>query len=131
MDKGKLITYGSNIIVNPAVNLIKAGKYIGNPGNLYGGVFYGALDIASSLSPKIKKSTFSGLAKVVGMTAFGVKSVSDLVSVVNGNYHPAIDFVFDASMVLTLGKDVFEIYGGGKGKKDLVDDLKKLVPNRK
>ena len=88
------------------------------------------MDLVGVLSPKIKKSTFTGLVKVVGMAAFGVKSISDLVSVVNGSYQPAIDFVFDASMALTLGKDVFEIYGGSRGKKDLVDDLKKLVPQK-
>ncbi len=131
MDKGKIITYGSNLIVNPIANLVKASSVVGNPGNLYGAAFYGILDTLNALSPKIKKSTFNGLAKLVGMGFFGVKSIGDLTSIVNGDYMPAIDLAFDASMLYQLGKDVFSTYGSGQGKKDLVDDLSKLKLNNK
>ena len=131
MDKGKIITYGSNLIVNPIANLVKASSVVGNPGNLYCAAFYGILDTFNTLSPKIKKSTFNGLAKLVGMGFFGVKSIGNLTSIVNGKYMPAIDLAFDASMLYQLGKDVFSTYGSGQGKKDLVDDLSKLKLNKK
>ena len=131
MDKGKIITYGSNLIANPIANLVKASSVVGNPGNLYCAAFYGILDTFNTLSPKIKKSTFNGLAKLVGMGFFGVKSIGDLTSIVNGKYMPAIDLAFDASMLYKLGKDVFSTYGSGQGKKDLVDDLSKLKLNNK
>ena len=123
MKKGKIFSYGINLVANPIANLSKAANYIGNPGNLYGAAAYGLIDLVGDLSPRFKNSSFTGLAKLAGMTGFGIKSVADLASIASGDYKTAVDFAFDASMALTLGKDVFEKYGA-KSKKDLFDEFK-------
>ncbi|PJE81787.1 hypothetical protein COU58_00475 [Candidatus Pacearchaeota archaeon CG10_big_fil_rev_8_21_14_0_10_32_42] len=126
MNKEKIMTYGLNIATNPVVNLTGLSKYVGNPGNLYGAAFYGALDLIGMVSPKFEKSTFTGLVKAVGAGTFVIKSIGDLASIVNGEYSPAFDFVFDASMAYQLGKDTFSIYGKGARKKDILEDCVKV-----
>jgi len=131
MDREKIITYGSNVLANPIINLVKPFKEaLGNPGNLYGGLFYGGLDLASELSPKLKNSAFTGLAKVVGRGVFGIKSIAGFFSVCNGNYDSLIELPFDVSMTYQLGKDTFSRYGEGRGRKDILEDVKKLVPKK-
>ncbi|MCR4327456.1 MAG: hypothetical protein NUV46_02650 [Nanoarchaeota archaeon] len=126
MDKSKLITYGANMVVNPLINLAQVSKYLGNPGNLYGAAFYGGMDLISKVSPKFEKTAFNSLAKAFGAGVFAIKSIGDLASIVGGEYAPAIDFAFDASMAYQLGKDTFLTYGKGPNKKDILLDFKKV-----
>ncbi len=129
--------YGINFILPSLENLVKdvipkmpeiVGKGLdtlmtsANPG---GAAFFGGLDLSGRVfSKKITENALVRLLKLGGTAFYGVKTVFDVYSIVNGEYTPFVDLAFDTSMMYQLGKDSVSNYQG----KTVEDDLKALNP---
>ncbi|MGY4884513.1 MAG: hypothetical protein ACP5NZ_02955 [Nanobdellota archaeon] len=138
--KRKVGVYGTNLGVPSLVGLLKDTPVIGesiakipsstavldtvrDAANPYGAIVFGAIDLAGALSKKIRDSKFTRLSHVAGAGIYGVRTISDLFSIANGDYESLTNLFFDGLMVYSLSKDSFKHYKGTG--KDLWDDLTK------
>ena len=114
--KIKGIVYGSNLVVNPVINVVGAQSALGNPGNPFGAAVFGALDVISYFLPSLKTNKYVGVGKVIGGVYY---SLSSVMNGINGNL---LDLPFDASMAYQLIVDSMEIYK----KRNLKSDFKEI-----
>ncbi|MDP3986740.1 MAG: hypothetical protein Q8P81_00770 [Nanoarchaeota archaeon] len=128
-DKVRTGIYGINLLAPATMSLaskIEAFFQLGRlteSANPIGAVIYGAIDIAGSLSQRIKDSKPVRLSKLAGAGYYAASAINDLFYIASGYHDKTADFAFDALMTYQLGKDTAQEYRNI----DLVDDLEQTT----
>lgn len=115
--------YGANMATPPVAHALSLNLLdrFASSANFWGALFYGATDLAGRLSPKIKKSTFVRVAKLVGAAYYAGSVLHDISRIYHGDMAHIYNLAFDGSMASLLVKDVAANYNG---QNDLLNDLK-------
>jgi len=139
VNKTKIGIYGANIALKPFADLVIKpvakgienltkmnfpqafkGLNFGNGLNLYGGIYFAALDFLGACSDKIKDSKFTNLSKIAGVGVYGLSTLGGLVETFTGDFSAFPKTILDGLMTYQLGKDSVEHYN--QSGNDLLDD---------
>jgi len=128
-DKIKTGIYGINLLAPATMSLaskVEAFSQLGRfteSANPIGAIIYGAMDIAGSLSQRIKNSKPVRLSQLAGAGYYAASTINDLFYIASGYHGKTADLAFDALMTYQLGKDTAQKYRSI----DLVDDLEQTI----